>query len=180
MKKLIGVVSVMYLLFIFLGCATTQGMPGPIRDAQRRAPEDVLVGIGSANLATTNQSRTTAGSRARAEISRQMSTIVQDMIRDYTASSEVNNAAALAFQENFTLSLSRSQLSGAAVVAEEQDKDGTWWSVVYLSKANVAREISQAQAAARLTVPAMASFDAQQRMDEAFEKQRESEARGWW
>jgi len=46
---------------------------------------------------------------------------------------------------------------------------------MYLSKANVAREISQAQAAARLKVPAMASFDAEKRMNEAFEQLKKEE-----
>jgi hypothetical protein len=47
---------------------------------------------------------------------------------------------------------------------------------MYLSKANVTREISQAQAAARLAVPAMASFDAERRMNEAFEQVKQE---GW-
>ena len=41
---------------------------------------------------------------------------------------------------------------------------------MHLSKASVVNEISQAQAAARLAVPAMASFDAEKRMNEAFEQ----------
>jgi hypothetical protein len=92
------------------------------------------------------------------------------MVRDYTASSEVDPNAALAFQENITVTLSKSNLSGAVVQFEEPDSSGEWWVVMYLNKANVAREITQAQAAARLAVPAMASFDAEQRMNEAFEQ----------
>jgi hypothetical protein len=97
------------------------------------------------------------------------------MVRDYTASSEVDPGAALAFQENITVTLSKSNLSGAIPYWEGSDKDGQWWVVMYLSKANVAREISQAQAAARLAVPAMASFDAEKRMNEAFEQLRKEE-----
>ena len=39
---------------------------------------------------------------------------------------------------------------------------------MHMSRANVAREINQAQALAKLNVPAMASFDAEVRMNEAF------------
>jgi len=39
-----------------------------------------------------------------------------------------------------------------------------------LNKTNTAREINQAVAAAKLAVPAMASFNAEQRMNEAFDK----------
>jgi hypothetical protein len=98
------------------------------------------------------------------------------MVRDYTASSEVDRSAALSFQENITVQLSRSNLSGAVIQVEDQDKEGNWWVVMYLSKTNVAREISQAQAAAKLAVPAMASFDAERRMNEAFEQARRE---GW-
>jgi succinylglutamate desuccinylase len=99
-----------------------------------------------------------------------MNSMVRNMVRDYTASSEVDPQAALAFQENITVTLSQSDLKGAVIVNEEPDKDGQWWCVMHLSKANVAREIGQAQAAARLAVPAMASFDAEARMNEAFEQ----------
>jgi hypothetical protein len=151
-------------------------MPPNIANARRNAPEDVLVGIGNAKMGTVAQSRNIAATRARAEISNSLDSMVKNMVRDYTASSEVDPAAALAFQENITVTLSKSQLSGAVIMNEEPDRDGTWWVVIYLSKANVAREISQAQAAARLAVPAMASFDAEARMNEAFEQARRE---GW-
>jgi hypothetical protein len=126
-------------------------------------------------MGTVAQSRNIAATRARAEISNAMDSMVKNMVRDYTASSEVDPDAALAFQENITVTLSKSNLSGAVIQFEERENSGQWWVVMYLSKANVAREISQAQAAARLAVPKMASFDAEQRMNEAFEQLRKEE-----
>jgi hypothetical protein len=151
-------------------------MPPEAANARRNAPEDVLVGSGNAKLGTVAQSRNIAATRARAEISNSMDSMVKNMVRDYTASSEVDPGAAVAFQENITVTLSKSQLSGAVIQFEEPDSDGMWWVVMYLSKANVAKEISQAQAAARLAVPAMASFDAEKRMNEAFDQARKE---GW-
>ena len=145
------------------------GLPDIVRDARRNAPEDVLIGIGSARLSTQQQSRTMAESRARAEIARSMDTMVQQMIRDYTASSEVDPNSVLAYQEDITVSLTRAQLQGS-VIADEDFINGTYYVVVHLSKENVVREINQAQAAARLRVPAMASFDAEARMNEAFDR----------
>jgi hypothetical protein len=174
MKKFIGMISVLCLLLAFFGCASkppaSSGMPPNVANARRNAPEDVLVGIGTAKLATKNQSMNLAATRARADISNSMDVIVKNMVRDYTASSEVDPSAALAFQENITVTLSKSQLIGAVIQFQEPDSDGYWWVVMYLSKANVAKEITQAQAAARLAVPAMASFDAEQRMNDAFEQ----------
>jgi hypothetical protein len=150
-------------------------MPSNVANARRNAPEDVLVGIGNAKMGTVAQSRNISATRARAEISNTMDSMVKNMVRDYTASSEVDPAAALSFQENITVTLSKSNLSGAVIQFEEPDKDGNWWCVMHLSKANVAREISQAQAQARLAVPAMASFDAERRMNEAFDQARREE-----
>jgi hypothetical protein len=92
------------------------------------------------------------------------------MVRDYTAGSEVDPSAVLSFQENITVALSQARLVGSSVVAEDQDTNGNYWTVVMLSKNNAADEINQAVSAAKLRVPAMASFNAQDRMDQAFDK----------
>ena len=155
-----------------LTATTIDGMPALVWQARRDCPSNTLVGIGSAKLATTNQSKTTAEIRARAEIVRAMDTMVMQMVEDYTASSEVDPSVAVAFQQNYTIALSKAQLSGAVVVAETVDGDGAWWTVVYFSKENVSREINQAQAAAKLAVPEMLPFNAEARINEAFERVR--------
>ena len=181
MKKIVGVIAVLCIALVIVGCGSnpkppaSRGMPNNIANARRNAPEDVLVGIGNAKMGTVAQSRNIAATRARAEISNTMDVMVKNMVRDYTASSEVDPGAALAFQENITVTLSKSNLSGAVIQVEEPDDDGQWWCVMWLSKANVTREISQAQAAARLAVPAMASFDAEARMNQAFEQAKKED-----
>jgi len=180
MKKFTLVILVVCFALAAIGCASkppaSSGMPAVIANARRDAPEDVLVGIGNAKMATVALSRDIAATRARVEISTTMNTIVSNMVRDYTASSEVDPEAAIAFQESITVTLSRSELIGSTIIVETPDDDGQWWCVVHLSKANVAREITQAQAAARLAVPAMAAFDAEARMNEAFEQAKRE---GW-
>ena len=182
MKKIAVVIMALFLVMAFLGCksspppapAQERNVPGSfpefVKKAVRNAPEDALLGIGTAKLASLSQSRTVASTRARAEISRQLNTMVQDMVRDYQASSEVDPAAAISFQENMTVSLSKSTLTGSRIVDEDRDEDGNVWCVVLLDKASVVNEINQAQAAARLAVPAMASFNAEARMNEAFDR----------
>jgi len=144
------------------------GVPDFVRNAIINAPEDVLVGIGTARMATQGQSLTIATTRARAEISRQMDTLVRDMIRDYSATSEVDPSSQVSFTEIMTVSLSQSRLQGASVKDFNYTDDGTCWVVVYYGKSSVIEEINQSQAAAKLRVPAMASFDAEARMNEAF------------
>ena len=189
MKKIFVVLIVLLTMFAVIGCKTTNtaapagpsgtdqsnrvpgGFPPFVRDALRNVPDDVLVGIGVARLASVSQSMTISATRARADISRQMNTMIQDMVRDYQASSEVEPSAALSFQENITVALSRSTLVGSRVVEQDSTSDGSVWTVVWLGKSDVVNEINQAQAAARLAIPAMASFNAEDRMNEAFARQ---------
>ena len=197
-KTLVGMASIFMMLLVMLttGCnsikekksppvsdtspniigisTSDHNMPTKAASARRDAPRDVLVGIGTAKLGTINQSRTIAATRARTEISNVMSNVIRNMVRDYTASSEVDVGAAVAYQEEITVSLSKSNLSGAEIWWEGE-QDGSWWTVIRLSKGDVVREIGMAQAAARLKVPAMASFDAEKRMNEAFEQLFEEE-----
>jgi hypothetical protein len=150
-------------------------VPDFVREAVRNAPEDALVGIGTANLSSISQSRTIAATRARAEISRQVDTVIRDMIRDFQATSEADPDSTLAFQENITLALSQSRLQGSSVVDEDRDQDGNYWCVVMLTKGEAVREINQAVAQAKLRVPAAASFDAEKRMNEGFDLLAEEE-----
>jgi len=99
-----------------------------------------------------------------------MNTMIQDMIRDYQASSEVDPKAALSFQENITVALSKATLTGARVVDFDYTEDNTCWVVVQLDKSSTVQEINQAQAAAKLNAPAMASFNAEERMNAAFDR----------
>jgi hypothetical protein len=154
------------------GRAVQGGMPPFVQKAAAAVPANTLVGIGSAKIgaAGLGQARTIAAARARAEISRQLNTIVRDMLTDFTASSEVSPQDAIAYQESITMTLSKSDLTGSSVIEEDRDGDNNYWVVVSMGKANVAQEINQAQAAARLAVPKAQALDAAARMDAAFEK----------
>ena len=172
-KLVLGILAVLLVFGMsVLACRSAppqSDLPEFVREARRNAPPDVLIGIGSASMPTQSHSRSIAESRARGEIARAMDTMVQQMIRDYTAGSEVDYSAVLSFQEDISVQLSQARLQGAVIVDEDWI-GGTYFVVVHFSKNNVAREIGQAQAAAALRVPAMASFDAQVRMDEAFNR----------
>ena len=182
MKKLIGAIAILCTLLVFFGCATEKpatgsegGMPDWVLKARRDAPDDVIVGIGTAKLATMNQSMTTSETRARGQVVRAMNSMIRSMVEDYTASSEIDLSAAVAFQQQIETSLAKAQLSGARIMEQNSDKSGQWWTVIYFNQSNASREISQAQAAAKLAVPAALAFNAEARMDEQFKKAAEEE-----
>jgi hypothetical protein len=178
MKKMIGVIASLCLVFALLGCATEKpatgvqgGMPQWVIDAMNGAPENNLVGVGTAKMATLNHSMTMAETRARGSIVRAMNSMVEGMVLDYTVGSEVDLTAALAFQENVQTSLSRAQLQGAVINVINSDTTGQWWCVVYYSLSNAGNQIrSAASSAAALAPHAAAAFDAQERMQNAFDR----------
>jgi len=178
MKRVLGAIAVIGAIFLVVGCASDKpatsaqgGMPSWVLDLRRNAPEDVIVGIGTAKLATMNSSMATSETRARGQIVRAMNSMVKSMVEDYTASSEVDPSAAVAFQQQIEVSLAKAQLVGAVIKEQNSDpQTGQWWTVIYYNIANTKRDINQAQAAAKLAVPAMLAFNAENRMDEKFEQ----------
>ena len=182
-KKVLSVLFLTLALAITLtGCASKKpatgaqgGMPEWVLKARSDAPEDVIVGIGTAKLATLNQSMTVSETRARGQVVRAMDSMVRGMVQDFTASSEVDPVAVVAFHQQIETSLAKAQLVGSKVVEQNSDLSGHWWTVIYFDREGVVREISQAQAAARLSVPAMLAFRAEEMMDEQFRRAAEEE-----
>ena len=154
------------------GRAIQGGTPQFVQNAVKNAPSNTLVGIGSARIgaAGLGQARTIAAARARAEISRQLNSIVKDMLTDFTASSEVTSQDAISYQESITMTLSKSELTGSSIIEEDRDGDNNYWVVVTMGKVSAVQELNQAQAAARLAVPRAQALNAASRMDAAFEK----------
>ncbi|MDR3130534.1 MAG: LPP20 family lipoprotein [Treponema sp.] len=157
------------------GGAGLGGVPAFVNEALLNAPEDVVVGIGTykigGDMSKMALGKTIAETRARADISRQLQTIVKDMITDYTAVAEIDPDAALSFQENITQSLSKAELRGVKTVRMDRDNNGLLWVVMQYDKSAAAQEVNQAASAAKLAVPAAAAFDAIGRMDTAFSKE---------
>jgi hypothetical protein len=184
MQEFFNRMVTMKTIIIFLGCmlalfncasqaqttsdgrALTGGMPQFVNMAVNNAPKDVLVGVGSARIgaAGLGQAQTIAEARARADISRQLNTIVKTAFTDITASSEVSSKDAVSYQESITIALSKSTLTGATIIEADRDGDNNYWVVVFLGKTSVAQE------AARMAAPQAQAFDALEQMDKAFDK----------
>jgi len=155
-------------------CTTVQAKapkdaPKEVKKAVKDAPRNALIGIGKATGTATSQlTGTIAVARARTAISRQLNTMVRDMISVYRAESSLDPTAALAFEDNITVVLSGSTLTGSVVTCETKDDKGTQWAVVVLPKKNALMEIERAQNQAKARVPAAANVDITVKMDAAF------------
>lgn len=191
MKKVGFFVLTAVLALSMIGCATTGsapqgggsaqtqapslgGVPDFVNQAYQNASEDVLIGIGTYKIGN-DMSKMSAGmtfaqTRARADITRQLTTIISNMVTDHFATSELDPSAQTSFQENITQALAKAELKGAKIVKSDTDSNGVLWVVMEYSKSAAASDFNAAAAAAKLAVPAAIAFDAVDRMDNAFDK----------
>lgn len=144
--------------------------PQFVKDALKKVPEDALVGVGSAKLANMSMSRTVAKTRAEYGIINLINPMMKNIVDDYTANSQIDQRIALSFYEKFISYLSNPQFTGLKIIAEDMDSDSRYWVVAIMNKADYIKEINQAQAAAKLAVPAMAAFMAESRINAVFTK----------
>lgn len=191
MKKFGFLVLAAGLVLSMIGCGTTSGggggvpaqttqapvlggVPDFVNLAYQNASEDVLIGIGSYKIGTDmskmSAAMTFAQTRARADIARQLQSIVKNMVTDHFATSELDPSAQASFQENVTQALAKADLKGAKIVTSNTDSNGLLWVVMEYSKSAAAGDFDAATAAAKLAVPAAIAFDALSRMDNAFDK----------
>jgi hypothetical protein len=187
MRKPLYLYLVMAAALVLTGCATKpdtaaaaspprlEGVPESINKAYQNASDEVLVGIGmymvGKDASKMSFAKTMAETRARADISRQLQTIMKNMIDDYTAANEADPSAILSFQEDVNRSLSRAELKGSRIMAMDTDPKGLLYVAVQYDKAAAAKEYNAAADAAKLAVPAALAFDALTRMETAFSKQ---------
>jgi len=149
---------------------TSDEMPPNIANATKNASEDVLVGVGRAKFDTVSQSRSVAADRAREQIVNSMVAIFKNFVLDFSVTSDAYLNAANEFNEYITAA-SKSIVSDAVIVREEQDNAGQWWCVMYMDKASVTKVINNAQAAGM-----RAKLDAAKQMDEAFAYEKKEES----
>ena len=163
--------SVSFFLFLAISSLPlfAQAMPDSIRRARYYAGDDVVIGIGMAKTESDWDSMSLAETQARAQIARAMDTEVKKTVNDYTAGSELTGET-IRFSEEITVALSIVNIKNSWIAELVKESDGTWWCVVYWDRTNYVTEIDHAQAASRLAIPTALAFDAETRMDEAFER----------
>ena len=150
--------------FIKLEREVPGNAPKPIKDAVRKAPKDALVAVGNAKVTANNavMARTAAESRARVEIARQINKVTTELVRYYSVKSKIDPSDEVIFKERITVSLTQAVVKNASPVAHNIDKDDNYWVVLMMYKSDIIEHISGVQKEARDTVPAMASFNAEE------------------
>jgi len=146
MKKICLILLVLAVGFVFAACGSkpnvgsASDVPPWLNDFP---PDDSLWGIGSAKQSSQQMSMTTAESRARTAIARQLQTKVQAMFTDYNHDAgNVKNQANTSLQEDVSRQITNIDITGARPIKRWQGKDGTWWFLVEMKKADAKKQVA--------------------------------------
>jgi len=145
MKKTCLVLLVLALVFGLAACGSKPaGAASDIPPWLNDLPgDDALWGIGSAKQSSMSMSMTTAENRARTSLARQLNVKVQNMFTDYNLDAgNVKNQANTSLQEDVTRQITNMDVSGARTIQRWQGKDGTWWFLVEMKKADAKKQVA--------------------------------------
>jgi hypothetical protein len=170
MKKFCSILLVVLLVLTAAACKssppTTSTTTGPTTTPEWLndfPPEDVIWGIGTAKQSSASMSMTTAESRARVAIARQLNTRVQAMFTDYNMDAgNVNDQANTSLQEDVSRQITNMDVSGARPIKRWEAPDGTWWFLVEMKKSDVRNTVGTILGNQEA---AFAQFKAQQALD---------------
>jgi len=148
MKKNCFILLVLFFSFVLASCASkpTSTAAGPVSTPEwinDFPSEDVLWGVGIAKQSSPSMSMTTAESRARVSIARQLNSKVQAMFTDYNLDAgNVKNQANTSLQEDVSRQITNMDVSGARPIKRWQAPDGTWWYLVEMKKSDAKNQVS--------------------------------------
>lgn len=151
MRKIYAVLLVLTIVFSALGCKSEgeerlEADPNiPSFVANPPTAEDAIYGVGSAKMTSSSDALRASDARARTDIAAKLKTEVDAMIIDYTRNAGTeNNQASLSFYESISQQLTEATLMNVEVVQREQTKDGTYWSLMRMSKSDAAASAAAA------------------------------------
>ncbi|MDR2481237.1 MAG: LPP20 family lipoprotein [Spirochaetaceae bacterium] len=156
------------------GCSSNPAaIKGDVPSFVRKPPKDKenFYGLGSAKMGDINMSLTMAQNRARVSIAQQISSQAKSMIDDYSAQVEGDPKTAEKFAQSVARTLSEAKLTNTEIVEQVQTKDGTWWVLISMKKADVNKELSDGFNKEKMNYAEFKNWNAQREMDAAFNKQ---------
>jgi hypothetical protein len=133
MKKAVYLVLTLVMVMTFWGCASSN-VPDmdEIPEFYLNPPvaEDAVYGVGDAKMSSLSMSRTTAISRARDDIARQVEVTVKSALTDYAQEAgEGENKQVLNFVESVSRQIANVTLKGVKTKEVAVAKDGTVYAL---------------------------------------------------
>ena len=137
MKKILPLFAVVFFAAL-TGCKSSRApalLPVPYWMSEI-PPDDVIWGVGKAELQNENQAMETAVARAQRQAALQISVLVQDVLTGYSKELGLqDDARTIQSIENIVKDLEIMNLTDAIPNARTRMPDGMWWGRVAIEKA---------------------------------------------
>jgi len=145
MKKALVSVFILLLALFAFGCKSSS--PAKVSDASmppwvnEQPPKDMLWGIGVSSNVQQQMRMTMSDSGARQDLARQIQTLAQGMVTDYSRQAgAIDNNTAMSFQESVSRQIAQANLQGAVRDVMWTSPDGkTLWTRLKMSKDDAAK-----------------------------------------
>ncbi|GMO63456.1 MAG: hypothetical protein Ta2A_10470 [Treponemataceae bacterium] len=150
LKNLFFAGGAFFVMLLSFSCLTTAGASAnkdyvKFENASREAaPKGVFVGVGQSSTKGMSASlaRQTAESRARADVSRQMSALVKSRFQDLERGSEGASFKGESYQEGIVETLSKATLNGTKVLKVDVDESGANYFVAITYDVSEAKKLA--------------------------------------
>lgn len=163
MKNIFGVIAALCVIAVFAGCVSAPSASDGIQSSRGSAPAGTLVASG------TGKDAAAAEKAAKEQLIRAMTSMALSMVQDAATAKEiVGNTNAL--EQAVTTALSRAALNAAVKHGSGEGSGKVFWSVLYMEKAEVLREIDRAVTAAKQSTPGMDTFSTTSRRDATYDR----------
>ena len=143
MKKIITLFAVIFFSAL-AGCKSSRApsLPPVPPWMSEIPPENVIWGVGKAELQNENLAMETAVARAQHQAALQISALVQDILTDHSKELGLqDDARSIQSIENIVRNLENMNLASAIPNARTRMPDGIWWGRAVLNKADAQRNI---------------------------------------
>jgi hypothetical protein len=150
MKKLIVMIAALTAALFIVGCATSGPTAGELMSsAKNGAPDGTLVGQATAKAGSKDASLKKSQESALFQLVKGMVAISRDLVDDSVAAGRLSSSVKDGFLQDITTALTRSALNGAVKKDQGFGAGDVAWSVYYMEKSEVLREITNAVNAAK-------------------------------
>ncbi|MDC7124725.1 MAG: LPP20 family lipoprotein [Spirochaetales bacterium] len=166
MKKIMFSMLVVLSALMIFSCGSSNGNSGGLPEFVMNPPlsDDYFYGVGYGDKGRDDLSIAAAKTNARADIARQIETVVQSSLEDYAQTAGVDgDTQTIEFFENVTRDITNQKLTGVQQVTMEKVRNGGYWVLMQYDK-NLMVE-SAKESFARNENAAFAEFKASQALE---------------
>jgi hypothetical protein len=180
MKKMSVLIVALCATLAVVGCksAPLPSASTMMEEARNGAPDGTLIGQATATIvkgSSKDEALKKSETSAKSQLIRAMVSMAKDMVDEAVAAGTMDYNTAEEFRLGVNANLSRSNINGAQKAGQDEAANGVCWTVLYMQKSDVVKEINEAVNASKVAFPGAAAFSTEEGINKAFNVQAAKE-----